>query len=232
MKVKCFECAQLMEADDTDAVARAFVAHGQARHTWSYPEEAHPELRAQLRRGDRATHRGNGTAVRDRRCHGASGDRGPRRRLAPVLRSRRLRRQPRLGLVLLPRASRTGDAGAPGTRMAGHPGDHGCATSRWHGLRVSRVRRRPSRGMGQCFTSLRLRALPTRRSGRTRASIRNRSPLLRHRPAIPTARDRLGAARSRDRRRFGPRCVVDRGVSAQRTPGWRRGPFPRPAVHV
>jgi hypothetical protein len=40
VKVKCFECAALMEADDCDAVALAFVAHGQARHTWSYPEEA------------------------------------------------------------------------------------------------------------------------------------------------------------------------------------------------
>ena len=40
MKVKCFECAALIEADDADAVARAFVAHGQDRHVWSYPEEA------------------------------------------------------------------------------------------------------------------------------------------------------------------------------------------------
>jgi hypothetical protein len=40
VKVKCFECAALMEADDSDAVARAFVAHGQERHAWSYPEEA------------------------------------------------------------------------------------------------------------------------------------------------------------------------------------------------
>ena len=40
MKVKCFECAALIEAGDTDAVARAFVTHGQERHAWSYPEEA------------------------------------------------------------------------------------------------------------------------------------------------------------------------------------------------
>ncbi len=40
MKVKCFECEALMEADDSDAVVRAFVAHGQERHAWSYPEEA------------------------------------------------------------------------------------------------------------------------------------------------------------------------------------------------
>ena len=40
MKVKCFECAALMEADDSDAVARAFVAHGHEKHAWSYPEDA------------------------------------------------------------------------------------------------------------------------------------------------------------------------------------------------
>ena len=40
MNVKCFECAALMEADDVDALALAFVMHGRAKHTWSYPEEA------------------------------------------------------------------------------------------------------------------------------------------------------------------------------------------------
>jgi GNAT superfamily N-acetyltransferase len=40
VKVKCFECAALIEADDADAVAHAFVAHGQERHAWSYPEQA------------------------------------------------------------------------------------------------------------------------------------------------------------------------------------------------
>ena len=40
MKVKCFGCAALIEADGSDAVARAFVAHGKERHAWSYPEEA------------------------------------------------------------------------------------------------------------------------------------------------------------------------------------------------
>ncbi len=39
MKVKCFECAALLEAEDADAVAHAFVAHGQEKHTWSYPED-------------------------------------------------------------------------------------------------------------------------------------------------------------------------------------------------
>jgi GNAT superfamily N-acetyltransferase len=40
VKVKCFGCDALIEADDSDAVADAFVAHGQESHTWSYPEEA------------------------------------------------------------------------------------------------------------------------------------------------------------------------------------------------
>lgn len=40
MKVTCFECDALIEASDVNAVARAFVAHGQEKHTWSYPEHA------------------------------------------------------------------------------------------------------------------------------------------------------------------------------------------------
>jgi GNAT superfamily N-acetyltransferase len=40
VKVKCFGCDALIEAADSEAVAYAFVAHGQERHTWSYPEEA------------------------------------------------------------------------------------------------------------------------------------------------------------------------------------------------
>src|SRR5262245_23230986 len=40
MKVKCFGCDALIEADDSDAIVDAFVAHGQESHTWSYPEEA------------------------------------------------------------------------------------------------------------------------------------------------------------------------------------------------
>lgn len=40
MKVKCFGCDALIEADDSDAVADAFVAHGQESHDWPYPEEA------------------------------------------------------------------------------------------------------------------------------------------------------------------------------------------------
>ena len=40
MIVKCFGCGALIEADDSDAVADAFVAHGRKNHTWSHPEEA------------------------------------------------------------------------------------------------------------------------------------------------------------------------------------------------
>src|SRR5262245_11298346 len=40
MKVKCFGCDALIEADDSDSIVDAFVAHGQESHTWSYPEEA------------------------------------------------------------------------------------------------------------------------------------------------------------------------------------------------
>jgi GNAT superfamily N-acetyltransferase len=39
VKTKCFECDAVIEADDPDAVADAFVAHGQESHTWSYPEQ-------------------------------------------------------------------------------------------------------------------------------------------------------------------------------------------------
>lgn len=40
MKVHCFECDAAIEADDPEAVAGAFVAHGREKHGWSYPEEA------------------------------------------------------------------------------------------------------------------------------------------------------------------------------------------------
>ena len=40
VKVKCFECDALMEADEPDALVDAFVAHGRENHTWSYPEQA------------------------------------------------------------------------------------------------------------------------------------------------------------------------------------------------
>ena len=40
VKIKCFECDALIEADDADAIVDAFVIHGQESHTWSYPTEA------------------------------------------------------------------------------------------------------------------------------------------------------------------------------------------------
>jgi hypothetical protein len=40
VKVKCFECAALLEADDVDAIVEVFVVHGHEQHTWSYPAEA------------------------------------------------------------------------------------------------------------------------------------------------------------------------------------------------
>ena len=40
MKVKCFGCDAVIEADNPDGAADAFVAHARERHTWSTPEEA------------------------------------------------------------------------------------------------------------------------------------------------------------------------------------------------
>jgi GNAT superfamily N-acetyltransferase len=40
VRVKCFACETFVEASDSDAIVRAFIAHGQEQHTWSYPEQA------------------------------------------------------------------------------------------------------------------------------------------------------------------------------------------------
>lgn len=40
MKVKCFGCDAVIEADNSDAAADAFVAHARERHTWSTAEAA------------------------------------------------------------------------------------------------------------------------------------------------------------------------------------------------
>jgi GNAT superfamily N-acetyltransferase len=40
LKVKCFGCDALVDADGADDVVDAFVVHGQESHTWTYPEEA------------------------------------------------------------------------------------------------------------------------------------------------------------------------------------------------
>ncbi|HEX7077177.1 MAG TPA: GNAT family N-acetyltransferase [Candidatus Eisenbacteria bacterium] len=61
MIVKCFECAALIEAADADAVTRAFVAHGQETHAWSYPEEA---VRNYARNYAEATERLTGSTER------------------------------------------------------------------------------------------------------------------------------------------------------------------------
>ncbi len=61
MKVKCFGCAEQVEADDADGVVDAFVAHAQTRHTWSYPEEA---LRNYARNCAEATERLTGGTER------------------------------------------------------------------------------------------------------------------------------------------------------------------------
>jgi GNAT superfamily N-acetyltransferase len=40
VKVKCFACAALIEAEAVDALIDAFVAHGQDSHAWKHPEQA------------------------------------------------------------------------------------------------------------------------------------------------------------------------------------------------
>ena len=61
MKVKCFGCDALIEADAADTVADAFVAHAQQSHTWSYPEEA---IRTYARNYAEATERLTGGTER------------------------------------------------------------------------------------------------------------------------------------------------------------------------
>jgi len=40
VKVKCFGCDALIDGDNADDAADAFVAHGREKHNWQYPEEA------------------------------------------------------------------------------------------------------------------------------------------------------------------------------------------------
>jgi hypothetical protein len=61
VKVKCFGCDAVIEADDADAVADAFVAHGRQSHTWAYPEEA---IRNYARNYGEATERLTGATER------------------------------------------------------------------------------------------------------------------------------------------------------------------------
>jgi GNAT superfamily N-acetyltransferase len=61
VKIKCFECAALIEADDTDAVVDAFVDHGKQKHSWAYPEES---VRNYARNYGEATERLTGATER------------------------------------------------------------------------------------------------------------------------------------------------------------------------
>ncbi|MFW9888940.1 MAG: GNAT family N-acetyltransferase [Candidatus Thorarchaeota archaeon] len=40
MKVKCFDCDVVIEAESLEALADVFVAHGFKNHSWKYPERA------------------------------------------------------------------------------------------------------------------------------------------------------------------------------------------------
>jgi len=61
VKIKCFGCDALIEANDADAVVSAFVVHGQERHTWPYPEKA---IRTYARNYAEATERLSGNTER------------------------------------------------------------------------------------------------------------------------------------------------------------------------
>jgi len=61
VKVKCFGCDAVIEADDLDAAADTFVAHGQQSHAWAYPEEA---IRTYARNYGEATERLSGATER------------------------------------------------------------------------------------------------------------------------------------------------------------------------
>ncbi len=77
MKVRCFECGELINAEDTEAAIHAFVAHGCESHTWSYPEEA---VRDYARNYAEATERLTGDterlpAIPDVKVHSVTEDR-------------------------------------------------------------------------------------------------------------------------------------------------------------
>jgi GNAT superfamily N-acetyltransferase len=61
VQVKCFACDALIEADSTDGVADAFVAHARTSHTKPYPEQA---LRTYARNYADATERLTGSIER------------------------------------------------------------------------------------------------------------------------------------------------------------------------
>ena len=231
MKVKCFGCDVLIEADNTDAVTDAFVAHGQQSHTWSYPEEA---IRNYARNCAEATERLTGGTERLPEIGGIT--------IHPVTRDRiddwlkffdhdAFAGNPDWASCYCLEPHRPVSPEQPErpwreTRATVADRLRGGTTS------VSRVRRWPTYRMGQCLAALRLRPLQACRSRGTRAGIRDRRLVFRHRPTVPAARDRLGTAGSRHRGRLCPRCSVDRRVSSQQTRRERRRAFPRAAVHV
>ena len=61
MKVKCFDCDEVMEAESLDALADIFVTHGHKNHSWEYPERA---IRNYARNYAEAVERLTGDTVR------------------------------------------------------------------------------------------------------------------------------------------------------------------------
>ena len=89
-------------------------------------------------------------------------------------------------------------------------------------LRLSRLRRRSHRGMGERVVAFELRSVSARRCERAGAAIRRRRVVLRRRAAVSTARGRRGIARPRD-----CRC---RGVAARRVSRAIRTTNPKPTT--
>ena len=118
------------------------------------------QLRRRLRGGGRPALRRRGAAGRDRRGDHPPGDPGPAGGLAALLRPRRVRRQPGLGVVRLPRAARAGAARGTRAPLARHPRHHPQAPRARHHHRVPRVRRRAPGGLGERLAARRLRPAP------------------------------------------------------------------------
>ena len=213
MKVKCFGCDASIEAHGADEAVEAFLAHGREKHTWTYPEEA---IRNYARNYAEAVERLTGGTERlpeigDVTVYPATED-----RVDDWLRF----------------FDHDGFAGNPNWASCYCLEPHVPATPEqpersWRERRATMAERLRggstfgylayvdgrARRLGQRLIALRLRPLPTCRSPRTRGAIRDRNLVLRHRPAVPTARDRLRLARSCDRGRPRARCVVGRGIS-------------------
>jgi len=61
VRVKCFACESVIEAESVDGIVDAFVAHGQESHMWPYPEKA---VRNYARNYAEATERLSGAVER------------------------------------------------------------------------------------------------------------------------------------------------------------------------